>query len=241
MTESISGLLDLQNLDVELSALQDRERQIPTASKAAEKSVLDKEAALARTREKLKKSKETNRLKELDLASLEEKVAKFKVQLLGIRDNKEYGAFQREIEAERTKISAVEDEILAGLDRVDALKERCSRIEGEIDEERRTLDARRAQFDEELAQVVKEIREKTARREEFAGAISDEYLSRYSRLVRGFRGHTVVSVIGQSCGGCRIALPPQVMAELLDDRKLILCPGCGRIIYLGEALAASDV
>ena len=48
-------------------------------------------------------------------------------------------------------------------------------------------------------------------------------------------------MIGQSCGGCRIALPPQVLAELLDDRKLILCPGCGRIIYLGEALAASDV
>jgi len=241
MTESISRLLDLQKLDVELSALRERERQIPAASRAAEKSVLDKEAALAQTREDLKKSKETNRLKELDLASLEEKVARLKVQLLGIRDNKEYSAFHREIAAEETKISAVEDEILAELDRGDALKERCRRIEREIDQERQTLGTRRAQFDEELAQVVKEIREETARREELAGAISNEYLSWYSRLVRGFRGLTVVSVIGQSCGGCRIALPPQVLAELLDDRKLILCPGCGRIIYLGEALAASDV
>lgn len=241
MTESISRLLDLQQLDVELSALRERERQIPATSKAAERSVLVKEAALAHAREEHKKSKETNRLKELDLASLEEKVDRLKGQLLGIRDNKEYSVFQREIKAEQDKISAVEDEILAELDRADGLKERCRRLEGEIGQERRTLGTRRAQLDEELAQVIKEIREKAAQREELAGAVSDEYLSRYSRLVRGFRGHTVVSVIGQSCGGCRIALPPQVMAELLDDRKLILCPGCGRIIYLGEALAASDV
>lgn len=241
MTESISRLLDLQKLDVELRALREREIQIPATSTAIEKSVLDKEAALAQSRQALKKSKETNRLKELDLASLEEKSNRLKVQLLGARDNREYDAFQREIEAEQTKINAVEDAILTELDSVDNLRERCRQAEDEIGREKLTLVARRAQLDEELAQVVEEIREKAAQREEFAGAINKECLSNYSRLHRGFRGSTVVPVVGQSCGGCRMSLPPQVMAELLDDRKLLLCPGCGRIIYLGEALAASDV
>ena len=242
MNELMERLLGLQALDVEISALAARERDLPAQARAAETRLAAKETALQNTRESLKKAKEGSRLKELDLASLEEKLSKLKVQLLGARDNKEYDAFRREIQELEAAISAVEDEILAGLDRVDALKQRCREIEADIETSRAAIESGRDALRKELKQVQADLAHKRRDREGFQTQIDAVHLSQYDRLLRRYKGETVVPVRGdQSCSGCRLSLPKQVLVELLGAQQLVTCPGCGRILYLGEGVAAADV
>ena len=242
MNELMERLLGLQTLDVEISTLAARERDLPAQVQAAERRVAAKETDLQNTRERAKKAKEGSRLKELDLASLEEKLNKLKIQLLGARDNKEYGAFRREIEDLEASVSATEDAILASLDQVDALTQRCREIESEIEKGRVDVEAHRDVLRKELEQVQAELGRKRQDREGFVAQIDGVQLSKYDRLLKRYKGETVVPVRGdQSCSGCRLSLPKQVLVELFDERDLVTCPGCGRILYLGEGVAAADV
>ena len=98
-------------------------------------------------------------------------------------------------------------------------------------------------FNKELAlvttdddkKVLEEVREshlkerKTIRTQRIKEAA---LLSRIERLQKRYNGHAIVSVIGNTCHGCRVTVSTQLIVRLQKGEQLIYCENCGRILYL---------
>jgi predicted nucleic acid-binding Zn-ribbon protein len=85
---------------------------------------------------------------------------------------------------------------------------------------------------------AKEIEASLAKLDEERSALAQnvdrEYLSKYERILHSKDGLAMVNVEHDSCGGCNINLPPQVINEIRMKEELIFCQSCARILYIEE-------
>lgn len=241
MNDRIDRLLKLQAMDVDLGELERRLREIPEGERRAQDRLKRKEAEAAQGSEGLKRTRESSRLMELDLAIREQKAQKLKSQRLQIRDNKEYDALSREIQHELDEASRIENRVIEALEDIDRVKARREALDREILADREALDRERARLAAELVDVEREAANARKDREEIASTIDEEDLKQYSRLAKRYRGEAVASVMDQACTGCRLRLSAQVVSNLLMRREMVFCPGCARILYLGDAITAEEV
>ncbi|MCD8528668.1 MAG: C4-type zinc ribbon domain-containing protein [Chitinophagales bacterium] len=61
--------------------------------------------------------------------------------------------------------------------------------------------------------------------------VEDGLLKGYDRIRKAYKdGLAVVSVERDACGGCHSAIPPQVQIDINEQKKMMLCEHCGRIL-----------
>ena len=92
-----------------------------------------------------------------------------------------------------------------------------------------TFQGEESGISDEQAKLEKEIAELTGKVEEGLKHMGPNAIQYYQKLIRGGKSPGVVPVIGGSCNGCNMALPPQVYNLLLAaNGKLFTCPTCNR-------------
>jgi predicted nucleic acid-binding Zn-ribbon protein len=69
------------------------------------------------------------------------------------------------------------------------------------------------------------------------GSVDGTLLKRYE-TVRKKRMPVLVAVVGGTCQGCNMNVPPQLYNNLRSTLGTDVCPSCHRIIYASEALEA---
>lgn len=73
---------------------------------------------------------------------------------------------------------------------------------------------------------VEQARQRTAR-----AALTPKLLATYDTLRIRKGGRAVARLEGDSCGECRVAVPPSKLAEVLDSEGLVYCGNCGRLLW----------
>ena len=71
------------------------------------------------------------------------------------------------------------------------------------------------------------IREKA----EVEPEIPDDLLNLYQKIYNSNSGIALSPVTDDFCSICQIRIRPQVLNELKEAKKIILCENCGRILY----------
>jgi len=185
----------------------------------------------AAAKEKLIENQKKRRELEAEVKIIKAQVAKYKRQLNEVRTNKEYAAMLKEIEESEKKVDSLEEEIIAEMLRADE-------IEAEIKEANlRFTEAKEKFFREKEAifQKKKELEEKARQlgqnRQELLPQIPADQVTLYLRISSKKSGVALSPVKDDFCAMCHMRIRPQVLNELRDTRKLILCENCGRILY----------
>jgi len=62
--------------------------------------------------------------------------------------------------------------------------------------------------------------------------VDKDWLGRYERIMSHASDYAIVGIERGTCGGCHMALPPQVVRDAGKELSLILCSYCGRILYM---------
>ena len=84
----------------------------------------------------------------------------------------------------------------------------------------------------ETADEMARLREEETRAR---AKIDERLLSAYSRIRSNVRnGLAVVTVKRDACGGCFNRIPPQRQFEIRQNKKIIVCEYCGRILVSDE-------
>ena len=173
---------------------------------------------------------------ERDLLAAQEQVKKYQGQLYSVKTNKEYDALQMEIQAQKNRISELEDAILQLISEAEAEQETLETMRGETEslverfgEERSALESRLSAVDEDVAVKMDE-------RKRMAMRVENRVLKVYDRIRRNLRGMTVVPVKKGACSGCFYVIPLQVVMQIRQGRRLISCESCGRILIMEDGL-----
>lgn len=224
-----------------LVAIQDVEGQIEQAGReivamgqtglALDQELAEREAQLIADQTALDDLKKNYRQLESESADNSQMVIKSKAKLPRVKTNKEYQSILKEIEDIQNKNSAIEDRMIAQLDRIES-------VEAAIREKQVQLAAfmdacRRKQ--ERLADNVSKQRQKVAqlgeRRADISAEADPKIIVLLEEVKKKVRGSAVVAVQQAICMGCHMNIPAQLFNELQRFDELRFCPHCHRIIY----------
>ena len=232
MNTTLQTLIELQKIDLIILDLQQKIVEFPNLIQRLDKQLADHETKLLTMQSRLEDQEKSRRVKELEVEDRAEKIKKYQGQLLEVKTNKEYSALLAEIKGLKTKNSLAEDDILELMESIDRTKKAITETQREVEKEKeRSKQVKQAKEAEqvEIQQVLTKEQEK---RSQVAAVIEEKILKEYSKLLM-LRNEVAVTSVeeGGVCSGCRVALTPQMFAEVKSGDYLHRCPTCFRFLY----------
>jgi predicted nucleic acid-binding Zn-ribbon protein len=229
MEEVLQQLANLQFIDSRIDDIARLRGDLP-------EEIADIEMDLARLENKLKnlRQEETALKKELhvldgDINEAKALVDKYEKQQLSVRNNREYDALTKEIEAQKQRIGNA----LSRLDEIEIVLEDTIRAEEDTRIQFEDVQDILIRKQEELIHLKKQTKTEEdsllAKRDEACKQLGTRYLRNYERLRAGYKnGLVVVPMVSGACMG--MMLPAQIQVDVRKRSKIIIDENTGRIV-----------
>lgn len=229
MQEALQQLANLQYIDSRIDEIRQLRGDLP-------EEILDIETDINRYEAKLNKLEEEKesligekKKLELEIETSKEKNEKYEEQQLSVRNNREYDALTKEIEAQKQFVENA-------ISRIAEIEKRLEEIETELETNQEGLDKTRETYDEKkenLDKVVESTESEESKllkkRDELEEELDDRYVRSYNRLRDGLSNG--IAVVGMERGAALgMALPPQTQVEVRRKNKIIIDENSGRIV-----------
>lgn len=229
MQEVLQQLANLQYIDSRIDEIRQLRGDLP-------EEVLDIETNINRFTAKIQQLEEEGenltaekKKLELEIESSAEKSKKYEEQQLSVRNNREYDALTKEIEAQKQFVENATS-------RIAEIEKRQASVETELEENKAKLE-QTEQLHEEKKNNLEKVTASTraeeekllGKREELEKALDSRYVRSYNRLRNGLtNGIAVVAMEKGAALG--MALPPQAQVEVRRKNKVIIDENSGRIV-----------
>jgi predicted nucleic acid-binding Zn-ribbon protein len=233
--ESVLDLLvRIQNLDDEVEKAESRLAQIPQERAKLENQIKAKAEELKNSESRIQELKKSNKLKEIEIADNEGKIAKLNTQTFAVKTNEEYRALLKEVEFLKHRNHDIEDEMLGIMEEEEKIRSSINQIRIETEEYIAKAQTRIADLNKE-SELLKE--KQTVAKVDLENNFSklpDDVKELYNRIAK-FRGKAVCLIIDNTCTGCFANLTHQFLNELKKGNKILLCDNCGRILVYRDS------
>ncbi|MEI6252881.1 MAG: C4-type zinc ribbon domain-containing protein [Mycobacteriaceae bacterium] len=229
------SLLELADVDAELSRLAHRASHLPEQQRydevqAGQRAAADRLAAVAIALEDL--DAQVAKLEsEVDAVRRREDRDRGLLDSGSVSDSKQLGELQHELGTLERRQASLEDTLLEVMERREQVAADQAREQAAIEILEQDLNAARQARDEVLAEVEQARTERGARRTEVAAALDADLLSLYERQ-RGTSGIGAGRLLGGRCGACRIELDRGELARIsaAPEDEVLRCQECGAIL-----------
>lgn len=229
MEKALQQLANLQYIDSRIDEIRQLRGDLP-------EEVLDIETDINRLNARIKKLEDEKKSLvgekkdlELEIESSKEKTKKYEEQQLSVRNNREYDALTKEIEAQKQFVEN-------GVARLVEIEKRMEEVDEELEKNMESLDKTEELYEEKktnLDKVVKNTQNEEEKllkkREEMEKELDSRYVRSYNRLREGLSNG--IAVVGMERGAALgMALPPQTQVEVRRKNKIIIDENSGRIV-----------
>lgn len=230
------ALLRIQQIDLELSRIEARAKDMPQRTKLAAIETARKKLA-SQTTALLGKRKDL----EMDYADHiadRERMEGIQADVRAkIASGEEGYRSQNALETQLTalakrieKLSYEEAQIESELEKYEAAEAKASQLKAELDAQVAELNA---SLTNDVAQMRASVKELMAERPKVAEALGDQLTARYERARKRFGTVAVETLNGNVPTGCRVALRPSDYADLRrSSGNIAECPYCKRLLVL---------
>lgn len=233
----VASLYDLQMIDSGLDSRVARMRQIDeqmaeSPELVAARSALEEvSAALTAEQARLRQLSHDGDETSTRLRTLEKKMYDGSV-----KNPKELGQMQEEVEHLRVRSKSLEERTLDAMLAVEAAEAEQAKAQEALDAISREQEQYHAGLLEEKDKLLSQAKVLQVKRQRAITELPWADLQVYERLRRSKAGVAIAAVRGGLCEGCHVAVPATVMRQARSGTELTTCPTCGRILYpLGEA------
>ncbi len=231
---SVLELFSLQLLDGEAASLRAALADVESRL-SGDEALDDARARLATAADALASTRHEQRRLEAEIADYSARIAPEDRRLYdgSVRNPKELGSIQHEVELLKAARAKLEDELLGVLTRLETETAEHEVLTGEVQQHERrreddlvTLHAEA----ERLAGAISEADAKCAAQRTKVPMVS---LRVYDDVRRRKGGVAVARITGTMCGACRVALPDAVRRRAMISEIPAQCPNCDRILCPG--------
>ena len=231
MNQNLSPLIDLQKLDLRIMEIHEQRRKIPERLQAVETPLREAKQRLQDATGSVDALVKDRRSHEKDLEAHEAQTEKMKSHLSQLKTNKEYQAHLFEIEVFNKKKGDIEEKILLAMEKIEELQraqktaqDLVKGYEKTFAQEKHVLEEQEHVLATELADLEKQYRER-------ATQVEKGLLERYTKLKNARKDQALAAIREGICSGCRLQIPPQLIAEVKRSQDLHTCPYCHRMLY----------
>jgi predicted nucleic acid-binding Zn-ribbon protein len=231
MLPALSVLVELQALDSAIDAARKRLAEIPALEKAASQGVTSATAALDKAKGAAAESAAARKLVEKDVATIDQRLAKFEDHKAAVKTNDEFHALQREVAVSQEQKGVLEEKILEYMMDADTLAVKVKDAEGVLAGAKKELEAMLAVHATEKTTLEAKVAALAAERAQVAAGLDKPTFAKYEQLLKGRRGVAIARMEGELCTACHIAMRPAVAAKVRKNEELLTCDNCQRILY----------
>lgn len=227
--EQLKALIRLQHIDSLIDQIKKLRGDLPEEIRDLEDEMTGLRTRITNVKEEQQQAEIGTRQSELDIKDAELLIRKYEEQQLQVRNNREYDALTKEIEAQRQrKLDAelkIQDFAVGGPALAIAIEQAQTRL-GEL---QIILDEKQGELNEVLNDTHQEQSRIESLRANAANAVDARYYRAYSRLRTRIRdGRAVVPLERGAAAG--FAVPPQRQVEIRQRNRIIADEHTGRII-----------
>lgn len=224
-------IIELQRLDSELREASLVLEGIPRLVQDVDKRIQATTKLVADAKDKMAQNQKKRRDLENDVKDMKGQVGKYKRQLNEVKTNKEYTALLHEIEETQQKVDTLEEAIIAEMLAADDVEEEIKAALHKQGTEEDVLKKEKIVLDEKMKETEARFAALTKEREALRPGIPREQLRLYEAIYQKKGGTALSPVTGDFCAMCHMRVRPQMLNEIRDKTKVILCEACGRILY----------
>lgn len=233
ITDQLRALIRLQHIDSKIDQVEKLRGDLPEEIRDLEDEKAGLETRIEKSQQEDKEAEVQRRKLQMDITESEGLIKKYEEQQLSVRNNREYDALTKEIEAQRQRIEQAQADIEALTERdssneqiVEQARERLAELEGILQE-------KRGELDKVVEETEKEQESFVSLRAEATEAIEPRYLRAYERLRDRLRDGRAVVPIERGAAGS-FMVPPQRQVEVRQRNRVVVCEHTGRVIVDDE-------
>lgn len=237
--ENIRALIELQDKDtVILQLSREAEVHLPAAAEAVKKDFEEKKKAMDTAKAALLKLQSEKKSAELSVAEKDAEIAKHQKELNAIKDNAAFKAMMTQIDNCKADKDAAETKVLELMDAIDKAQAEDKRIQSEMKNVDAERDSKLRDISAKLEAANARLGSLKAERDGLAAKVEPAILEKYD-FIRGRKHGLALAAVKTdpangkfSCGGCNMALTPQLSVDVKKKETLVFCENCQRMIYL---------
>ena len=248
MLPALTSLLALQDLETRAEDARRRLADAPVRIGALDARLAEATQALDTAKAALAESQAAKRELEKEAAVAQQRVSKYKEQLMQAKDNKQFHALQHEIStfsAEVERIEGIELERMLESDERSAV---VKAAEAKLAADKKSVAAEKVAIEADAATVTTTLATLLAERAELVKTIEPRLLATFEQVAKGRKGIGVARVVDGLCSACRVRLRPHLYNQVRAGDQILQCESCVRILYWvpepkaaeGETPAAAD-
>ncbi len=227
--EQLRALIRLQHIDSRIDQIKKLRGDLPEEIRDLEDEKAGLETRITKIKDEQKSVVEERHQADRDIKEAEALIKKYGDQQMQVRNNREYDALTKEIEAQKQRIADAArmiGETEGSVEHQEVATHEASERLQELDI---LLKDKRAELEAVLGETKQEQADLEAQHVEAEALVDKRYLRAYNRLRQRLRdGRAVVMLVRGAASG--YAVPPQRQVEIRQRNRIVACEHTGRII-----------
>jgi predicted nucleic acid-binding Zn-ribbon protein len=224
-------IIELQRLDTEIHNSALVLEGIPRLIQDIDKKIQAGSKHVADAKDKMSQNQKKRRDLETEVKDIKVQIGKYKRQLNEVKTNKEYTSLLKEIEESQHKVDSLEEAIIAEMLAADDVEEDIKSALHRQGQDVESLKKEKLVLDEKMKETEGKFTALNKDREALLPRIPREQMMLYESILQKKGGTALSPVTGDFCAMCHMRVRPQMLNEIRDKVKVILCENCGRILY----------
>jgi uncharacterized protein len=229
MQEVLQQLANLQYIDSRIDEIRQLRGDLPEEVLDIETNINRYQAKITQLEEEADNLGDEKARLENEIEVSKEKTKKYEEQQLSVRNNREYDALTKEIEAQKQFVETATK-------RIEEIEKRQEELAGELEVSKKNLDeteelhkGKKENLDKVIESTKTEEEKLLKKREDLEEELDARFVRSYNRLRNGLsNGIAVVAMERGAALG--MALPPQTQVEVRRKNKVIIDEHSGRIV-----------
>ena len=233
ISSQLRALIRLQHIDTLIYQVVKERGDLPEEIRDLEDESAGLQTRMNNIKQEQEETEQVRRRGEFDIEEAETLIKKYEEQQLQVRNNREYDALTKEIEAQHERIFEAKELIASTEGTLEESTAQIEEAQQRFSDLEDLLNEKRTQLEEVLSTTEKKMTLLEDLRKEAESTVDERYLRAYQRLRNRYRdGRAVVRLHRGAAGG--FAVPPQRQMEIRQRNRIIPCEQTGRIIVDSE-------
>jgi predicted nucleic acid-binding Zn-ribbon protein len=228
-------LLSLSQVDKKILHLLSRKNEIQTRLETHSRQIAAEKKRVATLESALQQQQTRQSEEETRIKDEEKKIAERRKQLTALGGAKAAKMVEREIDISSRLMQQLEERMLKTLEGIETSKTTLAAAAALLDGLQTTFEAERPAGESALSEIEAQLGSSTEERDKLLSVLETNLLRLYERVRSRYPGDPIALAINGSCIGCFRALPMNLFHQVLAGGIGIQCPGCSRILVVGEA------
>jgi len=234
LNPDVEKLWELQGV---LTQLGDREKQLtskPESFAAVDREWQQANDEMTRLQQTIDQLSRERRRVDGELGEQQEILKKYQGQLMLVKNQQQYAAAWKEIDATRKHVKELEDSTLKTMGEIESLqKDLDDRRQGSAELKSR-WDAAHEAWQHSLGDLRTEVAQLKTRISSIESTLADRLKRDFYQIFKQRQNVGVARVVSDSCSACRTRVRPALFQQL-QRGDLVYCEGCHRILYYEKA------